>query len=78
MYEILKGWLTAGLIEFSQIPWASPIVLVARKKCVDIRLRIDYKSDQFCVDGHRKCNVSGERSAFVTGWLLIVFTFARC
>ncbi|GMF52854.1 unnamed protein product [Phytophthora fragariaefolia] len=41
LYEILKGLLKAGLIAFSNSPWASPIVL--KKNGVDIRLCIDYK-----------------------------------
>ncbi|GMF32450.1 unnamed protein product [Phytophthora fragariaefolia] len=36
-YELLKGLLTAGLIAFSDSPWASPIVIVLKKNGVDIR-----------------------------------------
>ncbi|GMF51186.1 unnamed protein product [Phytophthora fragariaefolia] len=38
-----KGLLKAGLIAFSDSPWASPIVIVLKKNGVDIRLCIDYK-----------------------------------
>ncbi|GMF40704.1 unnamed protein product [Phytophthora fragariaefolia] len=43
LYELLKGLLKAGLIAFSDSPWASPIVIVLKKNGVDIRLCIDYK-----------------------------------
>jgi hypothetical protein len=43
LYELLKGLLKAGLIAFSNSPWASPIVIVLKKNGVDIRLCIDYK-----------------------------------
>ncbi|POM65544.1 Hypothetical protein PHPALM_18721 [Phytophthora palmivora] len=43
LYELLKGLLRAGLITFSDGPWASPIVIVLKKNGVDIRLCIDYK-----------------------------------
>ncbi|OWZ17341.1 hypothetical protein PHMEG_0008723 [Phytophthora megakarya] len=39
LYELLKGLLKAGLIAFSDSPWASPIVINGQ----DIRLCIDYK-----------------------------------
>ncbi|KAE8889697.1 hypothetical protein PF003_g26465 [Phytophthora fragariae] len=39
----LKGLLKAGLVAFSNSPWASPIVIVLKKNGVDIRLCIDYK-----------------------------------
>ncbi|OWY96936.1 hypothetical protein PHMEG_00032668 [Phytophthora megakarya] len=38
LYELLKGLLRAGLIIFSDSPWASPIVIVLKKNGVDIRL----------------------------------------
>ncbi|OWZ12595.1 hypothetical protein PHMEG_00014218 [Phytophthora megakarya] len=43
LYELLKGLLRAGLITFSDSPWASPIVIVLTKNGMDIRLCIDYK-----------------------------------
>ncbi|OWZ07280.1 hypothetical protein PHMEG_00020346 [Phytophthora megakarya] len=43
LYELLKGLLRAGLITFSDSPWASPIVIVLKTNGVDIRLCIDYK-----------------------------------
>ncbi|GMG18272.1 unnamed protein product [Phytophthora fragariaefolia] len=42
LYELLKGLLKAGLIAFSDSPWASPIVIVLKKNGLDIRLCIDY------------------------------------
>ncbi|OWY95984.1 hypothetical protein PHMEG_00033867, partial [Phytophthora megakarya] len=43
LYELLKGLLKAGLIGFSDSPWASPIVIVLKKNGEDIRLGIDFK-----------------------------------
>ncbi|GMF41172.1 unnamed protein product [Phytophthora fragariaefolia] len=43
LYELLKDLHKAGLIAFSNSPWASPIVIVLKKNGVDIRLCIDYK-----------------------------------
>ncbi|KAE9248212.1 hypothetical protein PF004_g3968 [Phytophthora fragariae] len=43
LYELLKGLLKAGLVAFSNSPWASPIVIVLKKNGIDIRLCIDYK-----------------------------------
>ncbi|GMF24270.1 unnamed protein product [Phytophthora fragariaefolia] len=43
LYELLKALLKAGLIAFSNSPWASPIVIERKKNGVDIRLCIDYK-----------------------------------
>ncbi|KAE9288168.1 hypothetical protein PR003_g25867, partial [Phytophthora rubi] len=43
LYELLKGLLKAGLVAFSNSPWASPIVIVLKKNDIDIRLCIDYK-----------------------------------
>ncbi|KAE8898590.1 hypothetical protein PF002_g23892 [Phytophthora fragariae] len=43
LYELLKGLLKAGLVAFSDSPWASPIVIVLKKNGLDIRLCIDYK-----------------------------------
>ncbi|KAE9171410.1 hypothetical protein PF005_g27150 [Phytophthora fragariae] len=43
LYEWLKGLLKAGLVAFSNSPWASPIVIVLKKNGIDIRLCIDYK-----------------------------------
>ncbi|OWY90176.1 hypothetical protein PHMEG_00041818 [Phytophthora megakarya] len=45
LYELLKGLLKAGLIAFSDSPWASPIVIVLKKNGEDIRQCIDYKMD---------------------------------
>ncbi|KAG2880241.1 hypothetical protein PC129_g23157 [Phytophthora cactorum] len=42
-YELLRDLLRAGLIVFSDSPWASPIVIVMKKNGQDIRLCIDYK-----------------------------------
>ncbi|OWZ11593.1 hypothetical protein PHMEG_00015358 [Phytophthora megakarya] len=43
LYELLKGLLRAGLITFSDSPWASPFGIVLKKNGIDIRLCIDNK-----------------------------------
>ncbi|KAG3203336.1 hypothetical protein PC129_g22924 [Phytophthora cactorum] len=43
LYELLRALLRAGLIVFSDSPWASPIVIMMKKNGQDIRLCIDYK-----------------------------------
>ncbi|OWZ02027.1 LOW QUALITY PROTEIN: reverse transcriptase [Phytophthora megakarya] len=42
-YKLLKKLLEATLIEHSESPWASPIVIVLKKNGVDIRMCIDYR-----------------------------------
>ncbi|POM61193.1 reverse transcriptase [Phytophthora palmivora] len=42
VYELLKKLLETKLIEHSESPWASPIVIVLKKNGVDIRMCIDY------------------------------------
>ncbi|OWZ12267.1 LOW QUALITY PROTEIN: reverse transcriptase [Phytophthora megakarya] len=42
VYKFLKKLLEATLIEHSESPWASPIVIVLKKNGVDIRMCIDY------------------------------------
>ncbi|OWY95989.1 reverse transcriptase [Phytophthora megakarya] len=43
VYKLLKNLLEATLIEHSESPWASLIVIVLKKNEVDIRLCIDYR-----------------------------------
>jgi hypothetical protein len=43
VYELLKKLLETKLIENSDSPWASPIVIVLKKNGVDIRMCIDYR-----------------------------------
>ncbi|GMF43588.1 unnamed protein product [Phytophthora fragariaefolia] len=43
LYELLNVSLKAGLIAFSNSPWASPIVIGLKKNSADILLCIDYK-----------------------------------
>ncbi|POM74854.1 Reverse transcriptase, partial [Phytophthora palmivora] len=43
VYELLKKLLETKLIEHSESPWASPIVIVLKKNGVDIRMCIDYR-----------------------------------
>ncbi|POM59766.1 reverse transcriptase [Phytophthora palmivora] len=43
VYELLTKLLETGLIEYSNSPWASPIVIVLKKNGVDIRMCIDYR-----------------------------------
>lgn len=43
MYELLRRLLEPGIIEFSNSEWASPIVIVMKKKGVDIQLCTDYR-----------------------------------
>ncbi|KAE9157379.1 hypothetical protein PF005_g32854 [Phytophthora fragariae] len=41
--QLLKGLLSAKIIQISTSPWASPIVVIIKKNGVDIRLCIDYR-----------------------------------
>ncbi|KAE9163448.1 hypothetical protein PF002_g31860 [Phytophthora fragariae] len=43
VFDILKGLLSAKIIQMSRSPWASPIVEIIKKNGVDIRLCIDYR-----------------------------------
>ncbi|KAE9003331.1 hypothetical protein PR001_g18001 [Phytophthora rubi] len=43
VYELLKKLLETGLVEHSESPWASPIVIVLKKNGIDIRMCIDYR-----------------------------------
>ncbi|POM69691.1 Reverse transcriptase [Phytophthora palmivora] len=43
VYELLKKLLETKLIEHSESPWASPIVIVLKKYGIDIRMCIDYR-----------------------------------
>ncbi|GMG14712.1 unnamed protein product [Phytophthora fragariaefolia] len=40
--DLIKGLLSAGMIQHSTSPWASPIVVIVKKNGVDIRLCIKY------------------------------------
>jgi len=44
LFQLLKGLLGSGIIEVSESPWVSPIVVVLKKNGVDIRLCIDYRA----------------------------------
>ncbi|KAE8976356.1 hypothetical protein PF011_g24085 [Phytophthora fragariae] len=41
--DLIKGLLSARMIQKSKSPWASPIVVIIKKNGVDIRLCIDYR-----------------------------------
>jgi hypothetical protein len=43
VYKVLKELLEAGVIEFSNSEWASPIVVVLKKDGKTIRLCVDYR-----------------------------------
>ncbi|KAE9312440.1 hypothetical protein PR003_g19759 [Phytophthora rubi] len=43
VYELLKKPLETKLVEHSESPWASPIVIVLKKNGIDIRMCIDYR-----------------------------------
>jgi hypothetical protein len=43
VYELLKKLLETKLIEHSESPWASPIVIVLKKNGIYIRMCIDYR-----------------------------------
>ncbi|KAE9056056.1 hypothetical protein PF005_g31134 [Phytophthora fragariae] len=43
VYELLKKLLETKLVEHSESPWASPIVIVLKKNGIDIRMCIDYR-----------------------------------
>ncbi|OWZ16535.1 reverse transcriptase [Phytophthora megakarya] len=41
--DLIKGLLSAKMINYSRSPWASPIVVIIKKHGVGIRLSIDYR-----------------------------------
>ncbi|OWZ12286.1 reverse transcriptase [Phytophthora megakarya] len=41
--DLIKGLLSAKMINYSRSPWASPIVVIIKKNGVDITLCIDYR-----------------------------------
>ncbi|OWZ10886.1 reverse transcriptase [Phytophthora megakarya] len=41
--DLIKGLLSAKMINYSRSPWASPTVVIIKKNGVDIRLCIDYR-----------------------------------
>ncbi|OWY96322.1 hypothetical protein PHMEG_00033437, partial [Phytophthora megakarya] len=41
--DLIKGLLSAKMVNYSRSPWASPIVVIIKKNGVDIRLCIDYR-----------------------------------
>ncbi|OWY97075.1 reverse transcriptase, partial [Phytophthora megakarya] len=41
--DLIKGLLSARMVNYSRSPWASPIVVSIKKNGVDIRLCIDYR-----------------------------------
>ncbi|KAE8993193.1 hypothetical protein PF011_g17232 [Phytophthora fragariae] len=43
VYELLKKLLETKLVEHSESPWASPIVIVLKKNGIGIRMCIDYR-----------------------------------
>ncbi|KAJ0404208.1 hypothetical protein ATCC90586_007236 [Pythium insidiosum] len=43
VYELVKRLLEAGIVEYSDSEWASPVVIVMKKNGLDIRLCIDYR-----------------------------------
>ncbi|KAJ0408794.1 hypothetical protein P43SY_000690 [Pythium insidiosum] len=43
VYELVKRLLEAGIVEYSDVEWASPVVIVMKKNGLDIRLCIDYR-----------------------------------
>ncbi|KAE9332604.1 hypothetical protein PF008_g14867 [Phytophthora fragariae] len=43
VHELIKKLVEKGLVEHSESPWASPIVIVLKKNGVDIRMCIDYR-----------------------------------
>ncbi|GMF25375.1 unnamed protein product [Phytophthora fragariaefolia] len=42
LFQLIKGLLSAKIIQHSTSPWASPIVVIIKKNGIDIRLCIDY------------------------------------
>ncbi|GMF53899.1 unnamed protein product [Phytophthora fragariaefolia] len=43
LFQLIKGLLSAKIIQHSTSPWASPILVIIKKNGVDIRLCIDYR-----------------------------------
>ncbi|OWY90678.1 reverse transcriptase [Phytophthora megakarya] len=41
--DLIKGLLSAKMVNYSRSPWASPIVVIIKKNGVDIRMCIDYR-----------------------------------
>ncbi|GMG17641.1 unnamed protein product [Phytophthora fragariaefolia] len=42
LFQLIKGLLSANIIQHLTSPWASPIVVIIKKNGIDIRLCIDY------------------------------------
>ncbi|GMF56285.1 unnamed protein product [Phytophthora fragariaefolia] len=43
LFQLIKGLLSAKIIQQSTSPWASPTVVIIKKNGIDIRLCIDYR-----------------------------------
>ncbi|GMF15143.1 unnamed protein product [Phytophthora fragariaefolia] len=43
LFQLIKGLLSAKIIQHSTSPWASPIVVIVIKNGIDIRLCLDYR-----------------------------------
>ncbi|CAI5701136.1 unnamed protein product [Peronospora effusa] len=77
--DLIKGLLSAKIIQPSTSPWFSPIVIIVKKNGVDIRLCIDYRYGEWFLgrqyDRKSETNLSFRYPLGLFEWLRMPFGF---